>query len=557
MRFKVSNYRRVIQAFFFLLFIVLLGITAKQTNLLFPTQLFLASDPLVAIAAALAGLPVVGIALYSLITVAITLLFGRVFCGYVCPMGTLLDLFSPLAKVVGFKQKRFRILKVVPLITLFLVLAFSLFKSSILMVFDPIVLLTRTFTVAVFPGVSVVISKTMSPLFNTSLSKFADSVTTSLNGMVVYSDPRTFIATSWIVLLFILVVGLNILGKRFWCRYLCPLGGLLGLLGKIPLFRRRVEATACTSCLSCTKVCDMDAVTKKGLATDAGNCMLCMKCRKKCPQHAISWGLKPELSTEIPSRRTALLAIGGSVAAAYLASLGVKARVLPQNALLVRPPGVRAEDEFLNKCVRCGECLKACPTNVLQPALVQYGLESLWTPHLDFTVAGCDYSCNACSRVCPTGAIESITLKEKQKLVIGKAVIDRKRCYPWIAGHGCQICYNMCPLPEKAIYMKDTNKYDASGMMIVLPYVIEDRCIGCGICENECPVKCTQKGITVFRPGRPKDKNSMKSSDLKGLAGSTDATGTASPVTTSTATGKSQSAGNAQKKTPQKKSPKK
>jgi len=496
MRFRLSNYRRVIQAFFFILFFVLLGIAAQQITLWFPAQLFLASDPLVALTSVIVGLPLLSILLYSVITFVVSLLFGRVFCGYACPTGTLLDILSPLAKILNINQKVFRKLKVVPLIMLSIVIIFSVFKISVFMVFDPIVLLTRTSAVMVFPAINLVLSKMAEGLYGSlSLARSIDAISMQLNGILMFKGPRVFDSSMWIIMLFLSVVSLNVLGRRFWCRYLCPLGGLLGLIGRVSLFRKTTDAATCSGCMKCSKTCEMDAIAGKGLITDTSYCVACMKCRKICPNDAVAWGLKPELNTEIPSRRTAVTAMGGAIAAAYLIPFKAKGNVSPT---LLRPPSVTHEDEFLDKCIRCGECLKTCPTNVLQPSLLQHGLEAFWTPHMDFSAGFCDWSCDACGKVCPTGAIRELKLKEKQKFVIGKAEIDRTRCYPWVAGHGCQICANLCPTPKNSIMLKDTGKYDPSGMMIVLPYMVKENCIGCGICQANCPVH-GDKGINVFR----------------------------------------------------------
>lgn len=496
MGFKLSNYRRLIQAFFFIVFFVLLGLASKQIDLPFPAQIFLAADPLVALVTILAGLPLISALLYSLITVIVTLLFGRVFCGYACPMGTFFDLFAPLAKVLKIDQKIFRKLKSAPLAILAVVLTVSLFTVNILMIFDPIVLITRTFAVTIFPAINYAVMKMATGLQSSeSLSIFLDKAILKLSGILVFPSEREFNSVQWITLLFIFLVSLNALGKRFWCRYLCPLGGLLGLIGRIPLYRRKVDEAKCKNCLKCVKVCEMDAVTTKGSSTDAASCLLCLRCREKCPRNAISWGLKPELTSEIPSRRVAVTAIGGSIAAAYLVPFKIQSS--PEQSSLIRPPGVSDEDEFLNKCIRCGECLKVCPTNVLQPALLQYGIGAFWTPHMDFVRKACDWSCNACGRVCPTGAVQHLTLKAKQKFVIGKAVLDRHRCYPWIAGHGCRVCADMCPIPDKAVKLDDTGKFDPYGVRIELPYVIEKNCTGCGICQANCPTK-GKKAITVI-----------------------------------------------------------
>jgi len=499
MGFRLSKYRRVIQGIFFVAFFLLLVISAKQIVLPFPVQLFLVSDPLIALVAIIAGLPLITALLYSLVTIIATFLFGRVFCGYACPMGTFLDLFSPLSRLFKADKKSFRKLKVLPVAMLAAVLVLSFFKIGVVMILDPISLFTRATTVIAFPVIDLALSKIVDGMYRTfSLAPTANTIVANLDGILVFPYQRVFNAGQWIILFFVFIVSLNMLGKRFWCRYLCPLGGLLGLIGRIPLFRRKVDATACTGCLKCEKNCDMDAVANNGLATDAASCVFCLKCRNKCSKDAVSWGLKPELTTEIPSRRTAITAVAGSIAIATLVPF--KSEAKGQSPTLIRPPGVSNEEAFLRKCIRCGQCLKACPSNVLQPALLQYGVDALWTPHLDFKMGVCDWECNACGRVCPTGAIQHLALEKKQAFVIGIAEIDRSRCYPWVAGHGCRVCAHMCPIPGKAIEMRDTGKYDASGMGIVLPHVKKDNCTGCGICEVACPVR-GQKAIRIFRTG--------------------------------------------------------
>lgn len=496
MSFKVSKYRRVIQAFFFLLFLVLLGITAKQINLPFPTELFLVADPLIALASLISGVPFSYEILFSLVTVAITLLFGRVFCGYACPMGAFLDLFSPLSKVLKIKRGSFQRLKTLPVIMLAIVLITSAFGVNVLMILDPVAMITRTTAVTVFPGIDYVLSTIAERLYvSGSLAAFVDKTVWKLSGILVYGGQRIFLSAQWIIILFAFVVSLNTLGSRFWCRYLCPLGGLLGLIGRMPLYRRKVVAESCTSCLKCAKGCAMEAVTDNGASTDAASCVLCLKCRDNCPQEAISVDLKPELSSQMPSRRTAIATVGATMAAAYVVPLNKWPE--PDQLTLIRPPGALDESAFLDKCVRCGACLKACPTNVLQPALLQYGVGAIWTPYLDFNVSICDWSCNACGKVCPTGAIAHLALKAKQKSVIGIAEIDRGRCIPWLAGHGCGVCIELCPLPDKAIIVEErpTNY----GKIAELPVVVKEKCIGCGVCEKKCPIP-RRKAIKVFPP---------------------------------------------------------
>ena len=491
---RLSNYRRVIQAFFFLLFLVLLAITAKQISLPFPTELFLVADPLIALVTLLSGLPFRYEMLFALITVGVTLVWGRIFCGYACPMGAFLDLFAPLSRVLKLKRGSFKRLKTLPVITLAIVLVMSAFGINILMVLDPLAMITRTTTVTIFPGIDYVLSTIADSLYtNRNIAPVVDRTVWKLSGILVHSGQRTFLSAQWMIILFAFVVSLNALGNRFWCRYVCPLGGLLGIIGRAPLYRRKVAAESCSSCLKCAKSCTMEAVSADGLTTDAASCVLCLKCKNNCPQGAISVDLKPELSNPMPSRRTAIATVGATMVAAYTVPLSKWPE--PDELTLLRPPGALKESAFLDKCIRCGACLKACPTNVLQPSLLQYGVEAVWTPYLDFNVSVCDWSCNACGKVCPTGAIEHLKLKAKQKFVIGVAEIDRGKCIPWIAGHGCGVCVELCPLPDKAIIIEE--RPTDYGKMAVLPIVVKEKCIGCGICEKKCPLP-RRKAIKIF-----------------------------------------------------------
>jgi len=156
---------------------------------------------------------------------------------------------------------------------------------------------------------------------------------------------------------------------------------------------------------------------------------------------------------------------------------------------LLRPPGV-INDHLLATCIRCGECSTVCPTNAIQLAVTEAGVEGFWTPILVPRIGYCDYSCNACGQVCPVEAIPPLSLENKRKQVIGKAQIDQNRCLPWAEGEDCIVCEEMCPIPEKAIYLEEAQVITSEGEEITIqrPVVIHNLCTGCGICENKCPV---------------------------------------------------------------------
>jgi ferredoxin len=160
------------------------------------------------------------------------------------------------------------------------------------------------------------------------------------------------------------------------------------------------------------------------------------------------------------------------------------------NPELIRPPGSLGEEEFLERCIRCGECMKVCPTNAIQATLFESGLAGMWSPVLKMKMGYCEYECTLCTQACPTDAIREITVEEKQRVKIGLAYIDRNRCLPFALARTCIVCEEHCPTPKKAIWFEEVEVKNVRGEKVLVkqPHIDPDLCIGCGICENKCPV---------------------------------------------------------------------
>jgi ferredoxin len=192
------------------------------------------------------------------------------------------------------------------------------------------------------------------------------------------------------------------------------------------------------------------------------------------------------------------------------------------NPWLIRPPGSVPEPEFLEKCVRCGECMKACPTNAIHPTTLHAGLEGTWTPVLNMDVGYCEYECTLCGQVCPTHAIRELSVEEKQKVRIGLAYFDKNRCLPYAYARSCIVCEEHCPTPKKAIWFEEVEVRDARGGKLVVkqPRVNAELCIGCGICQNKCPMS-DQAAVLVTSVGetRNPDNQILLSSDPYGYGG--------------------------------------
>jgi MauM/NapG family ferredoxin protein len=448
-------------------------------------------DPLAVFSSFLASRQFLTGSALALITILLTLLAGRVWCGWLCPMGTLLDLFS----FNRWRQNKLEVprrLQQVKYILLLLILFAALFTNLTLLILDPLTLLTRTMTVSVWPALDKIFTSTEAALYRLPALRSAVSVFDQwIRPELLPQLPNAYRGAALFAGIFIVLVALNIMAERFWCRYLCPLGAMLGLFSKAAILRRAVNSD-CVGCEICPSSCPTGTIDPaEHFTSDPGECTMCLECLYSCPQDATSFTPTFGLAgwnTYDPSRRDVVMTLGAAVAGAALLKVDLAAE--SDRPHLLRPPGV-VEETLLSTCVRCGQCIRACPTGGLQPALTEAGLEGLWTPMLVPRLGYCDYSCNACGMSCPVGAIPALSLEEKHGQVLGQATIDHNRCLAWSENTPCIVCEEMCPLPEKAIVLEEAEVVGINGetSLIQRPKVLSDRCVGCGICEYKCPVE--------------------------------------------------------------------
>jgi len=368
---------------------------------------------------------------------------------------------------------------------------------------DPITMLFRTITSVFLPAFNSVVTTIETGLYHIGFLQPAIEWFDSLVRASLLTDQPFFWPNLVIALVFAGVLVLNAVRPRFWCRYLCPLGALLGFVSRSACVRYSVDEARCTACQRCTIVCPTGAINAdKGFAASSAECTVCLDCVAACPTEAISFQRQLGLAAPQrydPSRRQFFTSMGVAVAGAIL--LRAVPVLRKANTSLIRPPGTN-EGQLLSECIRCSECVKVCPTGGLQPSLSAASWEGLWTPALIPRLGCCDYSCNSCGRVCPTGAIPNLSLLEKRQKVLGVACIDQERCIPWADGLDCIVCEEMCPMPQKAIQLEEAKvaNYHGETTTVLRPTVIEDMCIGCGICEQQCPLD-GEAAIRVYPVG--------------------------------------------------------
>lgn len=468
---RVRTIRWTVQLLFFSLFIVSFIETRYPVPVTFQ-HLFLRFDPLILLVVSIALRAIASALLVALVVIAATLVFGRFFCGFVCPLGTTLDLGRVLVRPARRNAGGPRAVKYS--ILLFLIAAAAL-GASFIHLFDPLVLVERSLTLVFHP------------------------VVTFLAGIFQRGAPVVYTESALALGALALILGLDRLSPRFWCRNLCPLGGLLALCSRFSLFKFTF-GTGCTKCGRCEEICPTAAIAVEPARVDAAECIACLRCLHECPESVFQYRIAPARSGAAVdlSRRQVIGALAASIIAAPLARTMLHARLSDR---VIRPPGAIPEGDFLNACIHCGKCMKVCPTNGLQPCVLEAGIAGLWTPRLVARIGGCEKNCSMCGQVCPTGAIRKLDPEEKTYARMGTAVIDRARCIAWEQDRVCLICDEACPYG--AIRSLSETIRGATGLR---PFVDEGICTGCGLCEARCPIE-GRAAIEVFSIGEERTRH--------------------------------------------------
>jgi polyferredoxin len=532
-RLRLTNVRVVSQAFFFVAFV--LAVWATWTSRLggYPVSRLLEMDPLVMVSTALATGYVYRFLGWGLLVLALTLVLGRVFCNWICPYGTLHQftgwVFNIRKHKERWKTNRYRRIFFLKYGVLTVLLILALFGSLQIGLLDPICLMYRSLATAIAPASDLLVGAAGEELARVGVDqalmeplKFAPGV-----------ERRVFVGSLWIGLFLVGLVGMNLVIPRFFCRVLCPLGAMLGVFSRFALFRINRDVHKCTDCNLCLTRCEGASDPQAQLRLS--ECFACMNCIDDCPEDALSYGAKGHDARQVipgPSlgrRKLVFSSLAGILALPLLKNNGVNT---DQNysAKLIRPPGSVEESDFLSKCIKCDQCINVCPTNVLQPATTEEaGFEGLWTPVMNFNIGHCQLKCTLCSEVCPTGAIRKITVEEKLgkgafagngPVVLGTAFFDVGRCLPHAMEIPCVVCEEVCPVSPKAIQTRDEEVRNAFGELVVLnkPFLVPDLCIGCGICQNECPVT-DSRAVYVTPVGESRSRERQLLLDKRTAAG--------------------------------------
>jgi polyferredoxin len=431
--------------------------------------------------------------------VLFTLLFGRIYCSVICPLGVFQDALSRLARRFG-KKRKFSYSPAVSwlrygVLALYVaVIAFGI--SALVALLDPYGMYGRmaaNLFLPVYRGVNNLLA---------SLAERVDSYAFYSTDVWVKSGITLSVAATS----FLIVGVLAWRNGRTYCNTVCPVGSVLGLLSRYSLFRLTVDAEKCTQCGRCSRTCKASCLDAKNGTVDYSRCVSCFNCMETCRFDAIGYlprypgrrGRATASPAETKGLRgvsrnrflslAGLWALAGMTAKAQqllqadggLADIADKKR--PERKVPVVPPGAQGLRNFNSRCTACQLCVSACPSHVLRPS---EKFSALMQPEMSYERGYCRPECTECSQVCPAGAIRSVTPADKSALSIGRAVWTKENCIVHRDGLSCTACQRHCPTSAISLVAIDPGDSDS----LKFPAVDNELCIGCGSCEYYCPAR--------------------------------------------------------------------
>jgi ferredoxin len=417
------------------------------------------------------------------VVAVLTLLFGRVYCSTLCPLGTLQDILSRTNRRRS-SRRRFRYSRPNYLLhygLLLLSVAGAAGGSIVLVnVFEPFSNFGRMTATFVRPLVVAAANGVVHGLEKLSVYAIPPAATHPVVVPVLAGTAVSFAVLAW----------MSYFHGRLFCNSLCPAGALLGLVSRFSIFRIVFNESACKDCGLCEKMCKASCIDSYHHTVDTAACVSCFDCFEACPTEGVTFRAHAPWKTQVRvepvhSRRRKFLGdvLKTSALLAVMPSDSLKTASggtgATRTSKPISPPGSAGIDRFTSKCTSCHVCVDACPTHVLLPSFMDYGIAGVFQPKMDYLAGACTYDCTICGEVCPTGAILPMPLEEKKLTQIGKATFVKDDCVVAVKKTDCGACAEHCP--TKAVHMVP---YEGK---LVIPEVNQDLCIGCGACEHPCP----------------------------------------------------------------------
>jgi ferredoxin len=420
------------------------------------------------------------------VLVLLTIIFGRIYCSVICPLGILQDIFGWFGKKA--KKNRYTFSKAVSWLryTMFGVMVVALVAGigSIVQLLAPY---------SAFGRIATTLLQPLYKMGNNVLAAISEHYDNYAFYHTETGVPNITIVLAIACVTLVVLAVLAYRNGRTYCNTICPVGTVLSFLSRFSWMKIQFDADKCKNCSLCTKNCKAACIDFKSHQVDYSRCVVCGDCIESCKFGALEYGLSTQSNQKAaidPSKRSFLLASAMMTTAALAQEAkmtdgglaDIEDKVAPERQTPLTPPGSLSAANMAKKCTGCQLCVSECPNQVLRPGT---NWMSIMQPTMSYELGYCRPECTRCSEVCPAGAIKPIQKEEKSSIQIGHAVWVKKNCIPLTDGVSCGNCARHCPVG--AIEMVPSDPDDEESLKI--PVVNESRCIGCGACENLCPAR--------------------------------------------------------------------
>jgi ferredoxin len=419
-----------------------------------------------------------------ILVIIITLLFGRIYCSFLCPLGILQDFMGFVRNLMPGKKPKYKYTKphnsVRYSILGILIISFFIFDILLVNILDPYANFGRMAS-NLYQPIFIILNNFFSKILEIAGINWIQNITQK------EFSSLPFIFSLSVLILIIWMVYKN---GRLYCNSVCPVGAILGLLSKVSFLKIRILDSSCTQCGKCQTTCKANCISVKSKSIDESRCVSCFNCISSCSESAIGFtNANKKESIKIvqadKSKRDFLKS--GFL---YLTAFPLVSDTLKINSNSVSnikitgtisPPGSLSIEHLKKNCVGCQLCISICPGKVLQPSFLEYGFTAMMAPRMDYNIGYCNYECNKCGEVCPSGAIMPLAKKEKKLTQIGIVRFEQDRCIVITENKSCGSCSEHCPTQAVHMVLYKDN--------LTLPKTEQDICIGCGACEHACPVE--------------------------------------------------------------------
>lgn len=422
------------------------------------------------------------------VLIVLTLLFGRVYCSSICPMGIYQDIVAWVSRKTAKKKKRYKFSKAKNILrwtTLAIVIvSFIIGFPVLLALLDP------------YSAFGRIVTNVFRPVYMAG-NNVLESIFTSFGNYTFYKIEVTILDVFTFISAITTLLTIGFFAWRYgrtYCNTLCPVGTLLGFLSKFSFFKVRIDSSMCNGCGACAMKCKASCIDSKNHKVDDTRCVSCFNCLDSCKHSALSYAPYKKKNTvtdkkaETNSNRrqfittaiTTVITVPAAMAKNKIAGVFTD-KDIPTRQTAISPPGAQSTEHLLHHCTSCHLCVSRCPSRVIKPAFMEYGLEGIMQPVMTYEKGFCNYNCTVCTDVCPNHALLPLTREEKNMLQIGRVHFVHDICVVITDGNNCGACAEHCP--TQAVTMipyKDG---------LTIPHITPDICVGCGGCEFICPVR--------------------------------------------------------------------